>query len=890
MFRTTLNYQSIVNKVIWTPGTPIPRVPSVIYVEPKNRYAFCRDIINAYNNNRPYVIHEMLSDSYTRLFFDIDSGDDTLDIKMIIDSLNNILNVFMHMPIFKGIIDPTNPQYSISYSTTKTSIHVIFKNVLFKTNEVNTVRKILESITIKNSNIVSLRLIDTAPYNSNGSLRLPYCCKSVQDDSIHLMYDSEKCDKVSRLVDYILGWPSTTCPEIHDGSNIPIHIISTDKWPMFTPKTYENHFGNVFYNIPQDQKWSSLTNALRELMEEYGVSTEPKFGGNQDLILGRRIQFTIVEPGGYCPFCKKKKGINIAHKKGFVIVCCPTGFMVIKEGNSKKCGLSTYISFYELVGYKEYIIEIVREYHKRYIISANGIVYCYDGIMWRPRLDKSNNNIGIIILSMCGCRVKEKTLSYVSSALDRVIPWTSPYTNVPLNNGSCIIPYINGGYNIETNEFIQNHNYFVPNNLGIMYLDFERNYPQVSVGYQKIKSIVNRIIDSIIPQDSKYRKGLEIVLSSGLIGKHKPRIYFFLGSTSSGKSTLRIMCEKAFGPLYHGCSASSLFAPIMNTAHPSPDIAAMGGKRVVFGSESQQGLHIESSVIKFLTESTFKARELYSNSTTHQNVATIIVDTNHMPRMATEDTAIFKRFQSIMFDRFFVGIQEVERRKELGVGRIAEMADDSILQLFDTKGFVYAFLSILTEWYNKHYVENKSADRLVWENYVPKGKALQLLQIIFEKTSVLHAEVVTKEAYDINEDGYHYPNQEYAALRLGEAGCFMSPSAFSDTYAEFKTIMDEYKNQFHFLYYKDTPKPDPTKAKMLENKITQIHGHIEHDSSNTRDGDSVIKFINEGIIDPIFDSTDPDIIQYENFITQQSIEFNDMVRDRIIQTGFSHQS
>ena len=131
-----------------------------------------------------------------------------------------------------------------------------------------------------------------------------------------------------------------------------------------------------------------------------------------------------------------------------------------------------------------------------------------------------------------------------------------------------------------------------------------------------------------------------------------------MGAGRNGKTTITEIIAHALGDLAGPLESEMLLVQrfAKNSGGPTSDIMALRGKRIVWASEIGQGRTLNVGKLKWLTGGdTLVGRQPYGKRQvafipTH----TLILLTNHKPRIASNDFAIWQRVLLVPFEIAFV--------------------------------------------------------------------------------------------------------------------------------------------------------------------------------------------------------------------------------------------
>jgi putative DNA primase/helicase len=147
----------------------------------------------------------------------------------------------------------------------------------------------------------------------------------------------------------------------------------------------------------------------------------------------------------------------------------------------------------------------------------------------------------------------------------------------------------------------------------------------------------------------------------------------FWGVGSNGKTTLIEALLATIGPDY----ADTLHAAVLMVAkgdrHPT-EIADLFGKRLIASMESSDGARLNEALVKQLTGSdTLKARRMREDFWSFKPTHSLILSTNHKPRITGRDHAIRRRLRLVPFTQRFAerdqhgNLPECAKEKDKGL-------------------------------------------------------------------------------------------------------------------------------------------------------------------------------------------------------------------------------
>jgi len=202
-----------------------------------------------------------------------------------------------------------------------------------------------------------------------------------------------------------------------------------------------------------------------------------------------------------------------------------------------------------------------------------------------------------------------------------------------------LITLSNGVFDLDTATFTNGHN---PKLLLTK---------KVSITYDKDAAAPrwDRFLSQVLP-DEGVRGYIQRAAGLTLLGDADERALFLLhGKSGTGKSQFIRVMELLFGGFAETAS-SSTFNASSKTATLTNDLNDLRGKRFVSLSELDQDERLNESLVKRLTGGdTAKSRGLYQENKQWRVEFMMWMATNYLPRLNSDDNAIWKRVKPIEF-------------------------------------------------------------------------------------------------------------------------------------------------------------------------------------------------------------------------------------------------
>jgi len=168
-----------------------------------------------------------------------------------------------------------------------------------------------------------------------------------------------------------------------------------------------------------------------------------------------------------------------------------------------------------------------------------------------------------------------------------------------------------------------------------------------------------RFLEEVFGDDFELIAYNKRLLGYGIIGLVIHHILIILwGIGRNGKGTLLEILYYVLGPLAGPIQAELLLEQknLRSSAGPSPDIMALRGKRIVWGSETDEGRKLNAGKVKWLTGGdTLVGRDPYGKrEVTFRPSHLLFLLTNFKPKLNARDFALWDRIHLIPFKFSFV--------------------------------------------------------------------------------------------------------------------------------------------------------------------------------------------------------------------------------------------
>jgi putative DNA primase/helicase len=159
----------------------------------------------------------------------------------------------------------------------------------------------------------------------------------------------------------------------------------------------------------------------------------------------------------------------------------------------------------------------------------------------------------------------------------------------------------------------------------------------------------------------------------GLVREHLFTIA--TGTGANGKSTACSALLNAVGDYGHTAESNLFMAAKANPNSATPAKMGLRGRRLVVVSETERDHQLATALMKDLTGgSAITARPLYGKPVTFPPSHTVLLQTNHLPKVEGDDPAAWRRIRVVPFD---IVIPKAEW--DLRLGERLELEADGIL-------------------------------------------------------------------------------------------------------------------------------------------------------------------------------------------------------------------
>ena len=160
--------------------------------------------------------------------------------------------------------------------------------------------------------------------------------------------------------------------------------------------------------------------------------------------------------------------------------------------------------------------------------------------------------------------------------------------------------------------------------------------------------------------DEALIKYVQRVVGMAAVGKvYQEHLIIAYGDGANGKSTFWNTIARALGT-YSGKISAEVLA-VGNKRNAKPEMAELKGKRLIIASEMEEGMRLNTGMVKQLCSiDPIQAEKKYEKPFSFVPTHTLVLYTNHLPRVGANDDGIWRRLIVIPFNAKITGRSDVK--------------------------------------------------------------------------------------------------------------------------------------------------------------------------------------------------------------------------------------
>lgn len=219
---------------------------------------------------------------------------------------------------------------------------------------------------------------------------------------------------------------------------------------------------------------------------------------------------------------------------------------------------------------------------------------------------------------------------------------------------------------------------------------------------------------------------VQMICGLAAIGKvYVEALIIAYGDGGNGKSTFWNSISRVLGTYSGNLSADTL--TVNNKRNVKPEMAELRGKRIIMAAESQEGARLNDSIVKQLcsTDAIF-AEKKYKDPFTFTPSHTLVLYTNHLPKVSATDDGIWRRLIVIPFNNKLTGTGDIKNYSDTLIEQSGEYIMHWIIEgakkIIDNK-FNLKTPQVVTDAINEYKEQNDWIQQFIDDRCVIDPKA-----------------------------------------------------------------------------------------------------------------------------------------------------------------------
>lgn len=192
----------------------------------------------------------------------------------------------------------------------------------------------------------------------------------------------------------------------------------------------------------------------------------------------------------------------------------------------------------------------------------------------------------------------------------------------------------------------------------------------------KGKDIWEEALNTFFCGDKELIEYVQMTVGLSAIGKvYQEHLIIAYGDGANGKSTFWNTIFRVMGDYAGKISAEAL--TMNNRRNVKPEMAELKGQRLIIASETEEGVRLNTSIVKQLCSTDpIQAEKKYKDPFSFEPSHTLVLYTNHLPKVGANDDGIWRRLVVIPFNAKITGKNDIKNYTEY----LYEKAGGAILQ------------------------------------------------------------------------------------------------------------------------------------------------------------------------------------------------------------------
>ena len=265
-----------------------------------------------------------------------------------------------------------------------------------------------------------------------------------------------------------------------------------------------------------------------------------------------------------------------------------------------------------------------------------------------------------------------------------------------LDRNPYLLGFNNGVYDLENGMFRDGvPNDYISKTTGIDYVPLDRTSSQ-------IRKEIMKFLKEILPNDAVREYMLLVMASSLDYVNREEKFYITIGEGRNGKSLLMHLHQDSLGDYTCALPVSLITQKRAESGKPTPEIVKMDMKRFCLIKEPDtSNISLNVGIIKELTgNDLISCRNLHENDNEFRVSSKLVLMTNYLPDVYSDDSAIWDRIRVIEFPIHFCEAKDIKNPNDKLINKNLKNR---------LKYWKETYVSILVEYYRR-YLANGIAE------------------------------------------------------------------------------------------------------------------------------------------------------------------------------------
>jgi len=191
---------------------------------------------------------------------------------------------------------------------------------------------------------------------------------------------------------------------------------------------------------------------------------------------------------------------------------------------------------------------------------------------------------------------------------------------------------------------------YISKTTGINYIPLD--HAKKTKEYEELNIFLKQLFPE--PSGQLYKYQMDFMASLCIGGNENHQMCFWLGTGANGKTALVTLLEKAFGEYKGTVPVTLVTRERLNIGTASPEVAALAGVRLAVMQETSKTDKINEGPMKDLTGGDpITARALYKEPITFRPQFKLVLCTNNLPEIESQDDGTWRRVKVVDFESKF---------------------------------------------------------------------------------------------------------------------------------------------------------------------------------------------------------------------------------------------